>query len=511
MQENIGLFLSKRALLCPDQEALVELEPPARWTYAALNADCNRVANGLLARGVAPGDRVALLLKNSSEYVLLFFALAKIGAIIVPLNWRLVPSELEFILSDCGASTLIFDTDFQQAAAELKKRAKTALTDYLSVGQATDQFAPFSVLIEEQPDEEPPTGARGDDILFIVYTSGTTGLPKGAMHSHSSMMWASLTWMAVVDLRPDDRMLIFLPTFHVGVILPLVFVIHRGATAVLLPSFDVEKVFSAFQAEKITTSVAVPTMLKLMIDWEDRKHYDYSLLRWIILGAGAVPAPLLKRYSELGVEILQDYGLTESCGPATIADARDAMAKPASAGKACFHTEVKLVDDDGHSVGPDELGEVIIRSRHIMTGYWKQPEASRQVIRDGWLHTGDLGRMDADGCLYIVDRKKDLIISGGENIAPAEIENLLLTHAAIKDVAVISQPSEKWGESPAAIVVLADGHRLSLADLREYCSGRIASYKIPRSLEFASELPRTPTGKIQKHLLKKLYPGPAPE
>ena len=344
-----------------------------------------------------------------------------------------------------------------------------------------------------------------------MYTSGTTGLPKGAMHSHVSQLWASLTWMAVVDLRPTDRMLIFLPPFHVGVILPLVLAFHRGITAVLLREFKVQQVFEAFERERITTSISVPTMLKMMLDWEGRFDYDFSQLRWIILGAGAVPAPLLERYSELGVDILQDSGLTESCGPATLISPEEAVAKPASAGKACFYSEVKVVNESGREVKPNAVGEVIIRAPHVMEGYSNQPQATREVIRDGWLHTGDLGRMDDDGCLFIVDRKTDLIISGGENIYPAEIENLLLRHPAVKEVAVIAQPSEKWGESPAAVVALEEGEPLDIEALREYCRGQIANYKVPKALEVVEKLPRTPTGKIQKHLLRELYSGPAPE
>ncbi len=514
MKENIGLFLTKRALLNPDHEALVETEPERRLTYRQLNGRCNQAAHGLAGMGLQEGDRVALLFKNSAEYVELFFALAKMGAIMVPLNWRLAPPELEFILSDSGTVALAFDSEFEETARTLHRNAKTPVQHWISAGGralSSPAWESYRQLKQDQSQKEPEVTAQGDDLLFIIYTSGTTGLPKGAMHSHASQLWASLTWMAVVDLRPKDRMLLFLPPFHVGVILPLVFAFHRGITAVLLREFNVQQVFETFEREEITTSISVPTMLKMMLDWDGRTDYDFSRLRWIILGAGAVPAPLLERYSELGVDILQDYGLTESCGPATLISPEEAVAKPASAGKACFHSDVRVIGSSGQELEPNTVGEVVIRAPHVMEGYWNQPEATREVIRDGWLHTGDLGRMDEDGCLFIVDRKKDLIISGGENIYPAEIENLLLHHPAIKEVAVIAQPSEKWGESPAAVVALEEGEPLDMEALRDYCRGQITNYKVPKTLEVVEKLPRTPTGKIQKHLLREHYSGPAPE
>ena len=510
----MGSFSPREPFSVPTTKRWSRLSRNDASGYRQLNARCNMTAHGLAGRGVGKGDRVALLFKNSAEFGELFFALAKMGAIMVPLNWRLAPPELEFILSDSGTVVLAFDAEFGETARTLRRNGQTPVRHWICAGgqePSSEAWESYRELKQGQSQEEPEIAAQGDDLLFVIYTSGTTGRPKGAMHSHTSQIWASLTWMAVVDLRPMDRMLLFLPPFHVGVILPLVFAFHRGITAVLLREFNVQQVFETFESERITTSISVPTMFKMMLDWDGRADYDFSHLRWIILGAGAVLAPLLERYSDLGVDILQDYGLTESCGPATLISPEEALAKPASAGKACFHTDVRVVDESGVEVAPNAVGEVTIRAPHIMAGYWNQPEATRAVIRDGWLHTGDLGRLDDDGCLFIVDRKKDLIISGGENIYPAEIENLLLRHPTVKEVAVIAQPSEKWGESPAAVVALEEGEHLDMQALRDFCRGQIANYKVPKALELVEQLPRTPTGKIQKHLLKLRYPGPAPE
>lgn len=353
--------------------------------------------------------------------------------------------------------------------------------------------------------------ARGDDLFLIVYTSGTTGRPKGAMHTHDSVMWASLTWVMTLDVRVFDRFLLFLPPFHVGVLLPLAMLIHRGGTVVMMRAFESGRVFELVEQERITSTLAVPTMFHLMLQHPGIQKHDLSTLRWSIVGAGPVPAWLIERYAKLGIDVLQDYGLTESCAPGTVISAEEAAEKPNSAGKACFHTDVRVVDGEGEPVPANELGEIIIRARHVMTGYWNRPEATSEVLRDGWLFTGDIGTLDEDGCLYIRDRKKDMIVSGGENIYPVEIENILLTHPKIKDVAVIGQPSEKWGESSVAVVVLQEEKDLTSEEIVQYCREKIADYKIPRLLELADEIPRTPTGKIQKHTLKKRFPGPAPE
>ena len=513
MRNNIGQFLAKRAHLNPDLEALVEAEGGRRFSYGALNERANRLANGLLDEGVRKGDRVAFLLRNGVELVEGFFGLGKIGGVMVPLNSRLVPDEIEFILKDSGASVLIFDREFAAAVEALRPR-HTSVESWIEVGgesPGADFTERYGHVMDQSSIEEPRISARGEDLFLIVYTSGTTGRPKGAMHTHDSVTWASLTWVMTLDVRALDRFLLFLPPFHVGVLLPLAMLTHRGGTVVMMRTFEPGRVFELVEEEKITTTLAVPTMFHLMLEHPAIRKHDLSTLRWSIVGAGPVPAWLIERYAELGIDLLQDYGLTESCAPGTVISAEEAAAKPDSAGKACFHTDVRVVDAEGKPVSANELGEIIIRAGHLMTGYWNRPQATSEVLRDGWLYTGDIGMLDEDGCLYIRDRKKDMIVSGGENIYPVEIENLLLAHPKIKDVAVIGQPSTKWGESAAAIIVPEDGKEITLEEIAGYCREKIAGYKIPRILEFADEIPRTPTGKIQKHTLKEHFPGPAPE
>ena len=513
MRNNIGLFLAKRAHLNPELEALVEAETERRFSYRDLNERANRFANALLDKGIRKGDRVAFLLRNCAEFVEGFFAVGKIGGVMVPLNSRLVPDELEFILKDSGASVLIFDAEFASAVESLHPR-HTSVESWIDVGgesPSVDFAERYDALMDQASAEEPRITTRGEDLFLIVYTSGTTGRPKGAMHTHDSVMWASLTWVMTLDVRALDRFLLFLPPFHVGVLLPLTMLTHRGGTVVMMRTFEPGRVFELVEQEKITTTLAVPTMFHLMLQHPGIHQHDLSTLRWSIVGAGPVPGWLIERYAALGIDVLQDYGLTESGAPGTVISAEEAAAKPDSAGKACFHTEVRVVDGEGKDVPVDELGEIIIRARHLMTGYWNRPEATSEVLRDGWLYTGDIGTLDEDGCLYIRDRKKDMIVSGGENIYPVEVENLLLDHPKIKDVAVVGQTSTKWGESAVAIVVLEEGEEITSKEIVEYCREKIAGYKVPRILELTHEIPRTPTGKIQKHMLKERFPGPAPE
>jgi len=513
MRNNLGLFLSKRSQLNPGLEALVEVERGRRFTYAQLNARSNRIAHVLRGRGVAAGDRVALLLMNGAEYVETYFALAKIGAVTVPLNWRLVPDELAFILGDAGARTLVFDSEFDDAASDLHGR-DTTIESWIRVGEpgAAVEFAlDYDTLTGEASEAEPEGQAADDDLLFIMYTSGTTGLPKGAVHTHATSISASLTINMTADMRHADRYLQMLPLFHVGALTPATAAIHRGATVILMRTFDPAAVFPTIERERVTTGLAVPAMLRFMLAAGNHGAHDHSSLRWLMSGAAPVPVPLIEAFAELDIEIHQVYGLTECCGPACLISPEEALAKAGSTGPAFFHTEVRVIDSDGRDVAPGAVGEVIIRGEHVMKEYWNRPDATEETLREGWLHSGDMATVDKEGFVYIQDRKKDMIISGGENVYPAEIENVLSAHPEIADCAVIGMPSEKWGESPAAVVVPAPDAKMVAADVIRWCEGKLARFKTPKVVEFTDIIPRNPTGKILKRVLRDQYPGPAPE
>ena len=518
MKTNIGLFLKKRAEICPNREAVVEYERDRRFTFAELNARSNRVANALLEAGIKPGDRVATLLKNGVEFIETYFAVAKIGAVFVPLNWRLVAAELSYILGDCGARALVYDSDFDDTVNKLAEGEADALDVMLWLRRENaDGGAPAWATDYEQLTggtcaDEPPVGAWDNDNLFIMYTSGTTGRPKGVVHSHEGMLWSQLTSMSTSDMRDGDRWLLAMPMFHVGTMSPASLLVHRGGGGVIMRELDIGEMFRCIEQEKVTIFMAVPAMLQFMLVVPERKECDISSVRWIATGAAPVPVSLLREYETLGIRICQAYGLTESCGPGTLLLPEDAEAKVGSCGKPQMHTEIKIVDGEGNTIpmGSKEAGELLITGRHMMKEYWNKPEATAETLRDGWLYTGDICTWDADGFVTVCDRKKDMIISGGENIYPAELENVLAGCPDVQEAAVIGVASEKWGETPLALIVPAPDAKPTAESLKAYCKENLASYKVPQLFELVDALPRNPSGKLLKPELRERFPGPAP-
>lgn len=517
MKDNIGLLLKKRAEISSNVEAFVEVERERRFTFNELNQRCNRTANTLLAQGVKPGDRVAALTKNGIEFIESYYAIAKIGAVMVPVNWRLVANEIGYIIGDSGASTLIYDADFDDKVKTLQNNESVSIKQYLRIkndtADSTDGFSQdYDQLTKAASDQEPVIGGGDDDLLFIMYTSGTTGHPKGAMHSHRCMLWAELTSMTTSDMRGDDRFLLPMPMFHVGCLVPVSQLVHRGATGIIMRDIDMAIMFKAIEQEKVTITMSVPALLQYMLIAPERKQHDISSIRWIATGASPVPVSLLKEFEDINIAIYQAYGLTESCGPGTLLLPQDAETKVGSCGKPQMHTQTKVVDDSGVEVKPGsgEVGELILAGKHMMLGYWNKPEATAETLKDGWLYTGDLCTVDADGFITICDRKKDMIISGGENIYPAELENTLTGCAEVQEVAVIGVSSEKWGETPLAIVVPAAGTNPTAESLKSYCKENMAGYKVPQLYELVESLPRNASGKLLKPQLREKFSEPAP-
>ena len=503
--------MTKRAFLSPDLEAYVEGDGSFRLTYQALNASCNRLANAFVSAGIKKGERVGLLLMNSREFMEAYYALAKVGAVVVPLNWRLVPDELEFILKDSGTQRLIFGEEFLEGVSELHSRGdKTDVKQWLQVQGEADvaYFAEaYQTFRDAQPDAEPETGAADDDMLYIMYTSGTTGLPKGVVHTHNTAIWGLMTIGATAEYQEKDRYLACLPMFHVRALTPLAVNVWRGATSIVMRVFDPNRAWQLIEEEKITTGLAVPARLNFMMQVPYDQH-DYSSLRWIMTGAAPVPVSLTQQYHDLGIGLLQVYGLTESCGPACLMDSENALKKPGSTGRAFFHTDIRVVNDAGEDCADGEAGEVWVKGAHVMTEYWNRPEATAETLVDGWLRTGDIATMDSEGFVAIQDRIKDMIISGGENVYPAEIENVLASHPGVADAAVIGKSSAKWGESPLAIIVKKDA-TLTEGDVLNFCNGKLAGFKQPKSAVFVDEIPRNPSGKILKRILREQFPAEA--
>ncbi len=515
MEHNLGSMLSKRAFLSPELEAYVDSTGEERLTYKELNENCNRLAHAIKELGINKGDRVGLLLMNSSEFMEAYYALAKLGAVVVPLNWRLVADELEYILKDSGTTLLIFDDDFLSVVNDLQSRGdRTDIRHWLQVerGLELGEFAKsYHEVRSTGSIDEPNVIAGGKDMLYIMYTSGTTGLPKGVVHTHDTAIWGVLTIAATTYYHEYDRYLAALPMFHVGALTPLAVNVYRGATSVVMRSFDPKLAWELIAKEQINTGLMVPAMLNFMLQVDNFKTlYDFSNLRWIMTGAAPVPIALTESYLALGINILQVYGMTETCGPACLMDSANVKRIPGSTGKSFFHTEVRVVSENGEDCFPGDPGEVWVAGLHVMKEYWNNIQATENTLVDGWLRTGDIAIMDKDGYVFIQDRLKDMIISGGENVYPAEIEAVLMTHPEILEAAVIGQASEKWGESPLAIVV-RDNESLTGSSVIEFCDGKLANYKRPKDVRFIDEIPRNPSGKILKRLLREQFPEQAVE
>jgi O-succinylbenzoate-CoA ligase len=510
MRNNIGQILTKRSVISPNIEALYDVSANRRFTYQELNIETNKVATALTQIGVRTGDRVGLLLMNSTEFITTFFAIAKLGAVVVPLNWRLVADELEFILKDGGVTVLVSGSEFVDTVAELHSRGdRTDVREWVQVGPAdtTPSFAhDFAALTGPLSPDEPAITASDDDLLYIMYTSGTTGLPKGVMHSHNTQLWALITNAVTADFAHGDRYLNPMPMFHVGALTPAITVAYRGLTHVLMRAFDPQAAWELIESERITNSLMVPAMLQFMRSTFDPSRHHRKHLRWILSGGAPVPAALVTAYAEMGVDVHQVYGLTETCGPAAVTAPEDAIRKAGSTGRAFLHTDIKVIRPDGTECEVGESGEVVVAGDHIMLGYWNRPDATAESLRNGWLHTGDVGDIDAEGFVYIKDRVKDMIISGGENVYPAEIENVILSHPEVAEVSVIGIPSEVWGESPLAIVVRRT-EALTEREIIDHCNGKLAKFKMPVAVRFIDAIPRNPSGKALKRELRETFPG----
>jgi acyl-CoA synthetase (AMP-forming)/AMP-acid ligase II len=349
----------------------------------------------------------------------------------------------------------------------------------------------------------------------MMYTSGTTGRPKGALMSHAANIAWLASMLATSDLRHGERNIIVAPLFHIGGLGLAMSAVYRGMTTVLLKQFDPGVMWDLVDAEKITGFFAVPAMLALMYQHPKRTTTARSALRWVICGAAPVPVNLIEAYLAMGVEILQVYGLTETHGGICLMSPEHARTKVGSTGMPYFGIDVRVVDKAGTPVPPGIPGEVVTRGPHLISGYWNRPDATQEAIREGWFHTGDIAEVDAEGFIYIKDRSKDMVITGGENVYPAEVEDVLGGHAGVREVGVIGQPSPKWGESVCAVIVRGDDWKgddeLLVQELRTLVQSRLARFKQPKTYVFMNALPRNPSGKILKRLLREQFPGPAPE
>ena len=488
--QGVGSWTLRRARMSPDRVAVVYED--REWTYAQLHERATRLAHGLAGLGVRHGDRVAYLGPNHPTFLETLFASGQLGAAFVPLNWRLAPPELAYQLGDCGARVLI-------AAPDHARRVREAGVLTVPLGEPYERLlAPPGAPALDEPVDPGET-------CMILYTSGTTGRAKGAMLTHANVTWNSVNLLIDVDLAADEVTLVVAPMFHVAALNQTVLpTFLKGGRVVLVPAFDPEEALRLIARHRVTYLFGVPTMFLAMARAPGWARADLSSVRSAICGGAPVPTAVIAAYQERGVTFMQGYGLTEASPGVLFLRREESVRKAGTAGTPVFFTDVRLVRPDGSEAAPGEPGEILAHGPNVMAGYWQRPEETAEVLSpDGWLRTGDIGVADADGYITIRDRTKDVIISGGENIYPAEVEEALYQHPAVAECAVIGVPDDYWGEVGRAVVVLRDGASADPAELLGFLSERIARYKVPKSVVFTDALPRTASGKVLKRQLRK--------
>jgi len=503
-------WLDKRAHLSPKQVALIEASTGNRITYAEWNQRANHVASALQSMGLKKGDRVAILATNSVEYLDTLFACQKRGFILQALNWRLSVEELRQLIRGANPRILLYSPEFHDKVIELCKQTRLVVDYPVAMGNSpiSDHMSWNDLLTHATSTPPPEVPIAMNDPWILCYTGGTTGLPKGAILTHGTVTWNATNTVMSWELSSKDTTFLNLPLFHTGGLnvftTPLV---HTGGCSIVCKTFDVDQVFDLIENYNITTFVAVPTMMIMMQQHPRWKTVDFSRCRMVFSGGASCPMPVVERFFEKGVCFKTGYGLTEA-GPNTFwMPDEDVKRKAGAVGYPLFHIQIRIVNEDGKDCEPEEVGELRIRGPHVIPGYWNNPGATSKAIVDGWLHTGDLAHRDKEGYTYIVGRSKDMIISGGENIYPAEIENVMLGHETISEAAVIGVPDTKWGEVGRAIVVLRPGAYVNADELLEYMRLFLATYKLPKSIVFVNNIPKTGAGKIDKKILEQQYGG----
>ncbi|MCE7982750.1 MAG: long-chain-fatty-acid--CoA ligase [Caldilinea sp. CFX5] len=473
-----------------------------------------RLAGAFQELELSDSGRIAILSLNSDRYLEVFYAVPWAGGIIVPLNTRLAVPELVYMLNDAGAELLIVDDAFVPLLTELKgKLATVRHTIYAGEGPAPDGLLAYeTILAAANPIADAERG--GDAVAGIFYTGGTTGVPKGVMLTHTNFVSAALQFVGYFNREDPMCSLHAAPMFHIAGASGHICVTMMHGSHMMIPRFDPVAVAAAIQKHQVTNVMLIPTMIGMMVNHPRIREYNISSLRCISYGGAPMPEALIERLLELAphCKLVQGFGQTETCAACTFlvgkyhVFAGPHSGKTKSCGQALFGLEVKIVDAQDKEVGRGEVGEIAVRGTTVMVGYWNQPEETARVLRAGWLHTGDAGRMDEDGFIYIVDRLKDVIITGGENVYSAEVENVLYRHPAVAMCAVIGIPNEQWGEQVHAVVVPREGQTLTAEDLMVYCKGQIAGFKLPRSFEIRTDpLPISAVGKIQKAKLRAPY------
>ena len=498
-------IVGERARLTPEKTALVYRPTGERFTYQELNRRallCARVLTEVC--GLRKGDRVGILSHNRVEFIDLFFAAAKAGLILVPLNTRYTSHEIEYIVHDSGMQALLYESDFAETLRSLRS---SGIKRWIALDKNSGEDLSYSEACASlAPADWRPASCGPEDLLCLLYTSGTTGKPKGVMTPHRMVAWNAYNTVVSWQLRDTDVSPIFTPLYHAGglaAFLTPLFAI--GGTIVLHRAFDTAEIWRTIEQEKCTLVLGVPTIWKMLMDAPEFARAELGHVRWFCSGGAPLPLHIIEAYQRRGVVFKQGYGLTEvgvNCFAMTL---EESVRKAGSIGKPLMFTQARLVNADG-SEATGEVGELLLRGPHVSRGYWNNPQATAAALdADGWFHTGDLARRDEEGFFYIAGRAKDMFISGGVNVYPAEIEGELLLHPSVHDAAVIGVTHETWGEVGVAFVVLRPGASANAEQLAEFLQGRLAKYKIPKEFVFRESLPRTPYGKVVKPELAAAY------
>ncbi len=490
---NLTSFIRFHARRTPDALAVIYGE--TRLGYAALQARIEKTAGFLAGRGIGPGDIVAVVMKNSAAFIELAFATSHIGAVFLPVNYRLAAEEVSYITGHAGAKLIFADAELAGLVAALEN---VILVDTVAQSDSTRLAGDAA--------SAPMHIAGPDDLFRLMYTSGTTDRPKGVMHTYGNFYWKNADHVLALGLTAQDRLLVTGPLYHVGAFdLPGVAVLWVGGSICIHRDFDPIAAIRSIEEERLTGAWFAPVMLSAILAHPERGRHDVSSIKWVVGGGERTPEPRIRAFTGYfsQARYIDAYGLTESCSGDTMMEAGREIEKIGSVGRALAHVEVEIRDAIGRTLPAGESGEICLRGPKITRGYWKDPEKTRASFFADWFRTGDIGHIDGDGFLYLTDRKKDMIISGGENIASSEVERVIYQLGEVREAAVIGLPDDRWGERPVAVVVLNEGATLDLATLSAHCRANLAGFKVPKDLIIRDQLPRNPSGKILKRVLRE--------
>ena len=499
----LGEMLARWARKNPDKEALVFKDK--RFTYSQFNERVNRLAHGLLKLGIARGDKVAVIFMNCSEIIESYFALAKISAVAVPLNFRFTGAEYQYQIDNSDARALIYASMFKDVVASIRSQLPKVKHCICVSKEKVEGTIDYETLLKANSHTEPLIMVEDNDPAFIMYTSGTTGKPKGAVITHKNEIMVGIN--ASISHEGLGKQLLVFPLFHQAALGLLIIGVFNGETAVILDDPTPENIVEAIQKEKIESVALVPSLWNWIVNHPQVSEYDLSSLRMGTTGTAPMPLEVKKRIFELlpNMKLQEAFGMTETCGTGTSATHEDIIRTQGTVGKPRINIEVRIVDADDNDVPAGQMGEIVYRGPTVMKEYYKNPIATAEAFRGGWFHSGDLVRQDEEGYIYVVDRLKDMIISGGENIYPAEIEDVLFSHPKILEAAVIGVPDPDWGESVKTCVVLKKGQKMTEEEVIAFCKEQLASYKKPRIVQFMGTLPRNTAGKVLKTTLREMH------